>query len=57
LDDDYRVIVAHSAFDEAAHDQKSLRDFHGQPIALPADAKLWPDPQHLAWHRDYKFCA
>lgn len=56
LDDDYRVIVAHSAFDEAAHNQKSLRDFHGQPIALPSDAKLWPDPHHLAWHRKNKLC-
>lgn len=57
LDDDYRVIVAHSAFDEVSRDQKSLRDFHGFQIALPSNTKLWPDPQHLAWHREYKFCA
>jgi len=57
LDDDYRVIVAHSAFDEDTRDQKSMRDFHGLRIALPSNAKLWPDPQHLAWHREYKFCA
>jgi len=57
LDDDYRVIVAHSAFDEDTREQKSLRDFHGRRIDLPANTKLWPDPQHLAWHREYKFCA
>ena len=57
LNDDYRVIVAHSAFDEDTRDQKSLRDFHGVQIALPSNIKLWPDPQYLAWHREYKFCA
>jgi putative restriction endonuclease len=57
LEDDYRVIVAHSAFDEDARDQKSLRDFHGLQITLPTNTNLWPDPQHLAWHRENKFCA
>lgn len=57
LDDDYRVIVAHAAFDEEARDQKSLKDFHGLRISLPANDRLWPDRQHLAWHREYKFCA
>jgi putative restriction endonuclease len=57
VDDDFRVIVAHSAFDEDTRDQKSLRDFHGMRISLPSNANLWPDPQHLAWHREHKFCA
>ena len=57
LNDDYRVIVAHWAFDEDTRDQKSLRDFHGLQIALPSNTILWPDPQHLAWHREHKFCA
>jgi putative restriction endonuclease len=57
LGNDYRVIVAYSAFDEDTRDQKSLRDFHGLQIALPTNKELWPDPQHLAWHREYKFCA
>ncbi len=51
-DDDYRVIVAHSAFDEDTRDQKSLRDFHGQLIGLPANPLLWPDPQHLLASRE-----
>jgi putative restriction endonuclease len=57
LDEDYRVIVAHSSFDEDTREQKSLSDFHGRRIDLPSNTKLWPDPQHLAWHREYKFCA
>jgi putative restriction endonuclease len=57
LDDDYRIIVSHGSFDEEAHNQKSLRDFHGLQIALPSNTNLWPDPQHLAWHREHKFCA
>ncbi len=57
LDDDYRVIIADLAFDEDTRDQKSLRDFHGSQIALPSSTNLWPDPKHLAWHREYKFCA
>ncbi|MCY2979509.1 MAG: hypothetical protein NTU79_12665 [Planctomycetota bacterium] len=57
LDDDYRVIVSHGAFDEEARDQKPLRDFHGSRIALPSNAKLWPGPQHLAWHRENRLCA
>jgi putative restriction endonuclease len=56
LDEDYQVIVARTAFDEATRDQKSLRDFHGSKIALPSNTNLWPDPLHLAWHRKHKFC-
>ena len=54
LDDDYRIIVSHGSFDEEAHNQKSLREFHGSKIALPSNPNLWPHPQHLAWHRENK---
>jgi putative restriction endonuclease len=57
LDDDYRVIVADTAFDEATREQKSLRDFRGERITLPSQPNLWPDLRHLAWHREHKFCA
>ncbi len=57
LDDDYRIIVSHDSFEEQAHNQKSLRDFQGSRIALPSNPKLWPDLQHLAWHREFKFSA
>lgn len=57
LDDDYRVLVAHDAFDEDSPGQRSLRDFEGMRVSLPVNSNLWPDPQHLAWHREHKFCA
>ena len=57
LDDDYRVIVADTAFDESTREQKSLRDFRGERIGLPSQPNLWPDLRHLAWHREHKFCA
>jgi putative restriction endonuclease len=57
LDDDYRVLVAHDAFDEDSPGQRPLRDFEGTRVSLPVNANLWPDPQHLAWHREHKFCA
>jgi putative restriction endonuclease len=57
LDDDYRVIVAHTAFDEETRGQKSLREYHGLRIDLPSNPQLWPAHRHLAWHREHKFCA
>jgi putative restriction endonuclease len=55
LDDDYRVLVASDRFDEDAPDQKSLSDYAGQRIRLPTSELIWPDPKHLAWHREKKF--
>jgi putative restriction endonuclease len=54
LDDDYRVIVAHDAFDEFARDQKPLRELEGTKIQLPQNPHHWPAPAHLAWHRKHK---
>ena len=55
LADDYTVITAVGKFTEDSPDQKPLRDYHGQKISLPANAALWPNPIHLAWHRKHKF--
>jgi putative restriction endonuclease len=55
LSDDYGVITAAGRFVEAGSDQKLLRDYHGQKIFLPADAALWPNPVHVAWHRQHRF--
>lgn len=55
LDDDYRVLVAADRFDEDAPDQKSLREYAGQRVRLPSNELIWPDPRHLAWHREKKF--
>jgi hypothetical protein len=49
--------IDQSAFDEDSRDQKSLRISPGFKTALRTSRNLWPDLQHLAWHREYKFCA
>ena len=55
LDDDYRVIVATEAFDEASPDQKPLAEYRGKRILLPDNQSIWPETRHLAWHRKQKF--
>jgi len=55
LSNDYRVITAEGHFDEAGPDHALLRKFHGQKILLPANAALWPNPIHIAWHRSKRF--
>jgi hypothetical protein len=49
------VLVATDRFDEDAPDQKPLKDYAGQLIRLPSNKLIWPDPNHLAWHREKKF--
>lgn len=51
LDDDYRVIVAQDAFDEASPDQTPLKQMIGRRIHLPRDARYWPLATNLAAHR------
>lgn len=55
ISDDYKVIVAVGKFSEDSPDQKALSDYHGQPIRLPSDSRLWPDPVHIGWHRKNRF--
>jgi putative restriction endonuclease len=55
LADDYTVLVAGNAFSEDSPDQKSLREYHGQKILLPAERGCWPDLTHLRWHREHRF--
>jgi putative restriction endonuclease len=56
LTDDYRVIVATTQFaEEAPDDSVLLRSCHGRPIRLPKQPEAWPNPVHLAWHRNHKF--
>ena len=54
LDDEYRVVVASEAFDEASPNQKSLAEYRGKQIQLPVNRSVWPDPRHLTWHRKHK---
>ncbi len=55
--DDYTILVAAEHFSEDSPDQQSLRDYHGRKLRLPGDARLWPNPAHLAWHRKHKFAS
>jgi putative restriction endonuclease len=55
LTDDYRVIVAVGAFAEAGPEHHLLGQYNGQRIQLPSDESLWPNPLHIAWHRNKRF--
>jgi putative restriction endonuclease len=55
LTDAYRVITAEGHFDEAGTTHRLLRECHGQKILLPGDPNLWPNPVHIAWHRNKRF--
>jgi putative restriction endonuclease len=55
ITDEYRVKVAHAQFAEDYPHGKSLSTFEGEPLLLPADVNLRPDPVYLAWHRKKKF--
>ncbi len=54
IDDDYHIVVAREAFDEASPHQKPLSEYQGNTILLPANRDLWPDKRHMAWHRKHK---
>ncbi len=51
LDDDYRVIVAETAFDENSPDQTPLKRMVGRRIRLPREERYWPLIANLAAHR------
>jgi putative restriction endonuclease len=55
LTNDYRVVVAVGCFAEDSSQQKGLMEYHGQPIHLPSDRALWPNPVNMAWHRKNRF--
>jgi len=55
ITDEYTVKVAHAQFAEDHPHGKSLSEFDGEPLLLPADVSLKPDPVYLAWHRKKKF--
>jgi putative restriction endonuclease len=53
--DDFKVLIAIGRFAEDSPDQKSLAEYQGQKLRLPADRQYWPDRVHLAWHRKNRF--
>jgi predicted restriction endonuclease len=53
--DDLTVLVAASQFSEEFPSGTPLTGYAGQRLNLPNHKRLWPDPTHLAWHRNKKF--
>jgi putative restriction endonuclease len=53
--DDYRVIINRDKFIEEDVPGQKLADFDGHRLFLPSNSKYWPEPMHLAWHREQKF--
>jgi putative restriction endonuclease len=58
LSDDYRVLVATGQFaEDGPNEGFLLRTYHGQRVRLPKKPEAWPNPVHLAWHREHRFQA
>lgn len=55
ITDDFRVMVNRERFIEEGVSGQKLADFDGHRLFLPSDPKYWPEPTHLAWHRERKF--
>lgn len=55
IDDDFCVLVAERAFDEACPTQESLSSMVGKRLILPRDRQLWPSLKNIAWHRRKRF--
>ncbi|MEE3719597.1 HNH endonuclease [Tumidithrix elongata RA019] len=54
VDDDYKIIVSEDLREESPH-ARTMRDFHGQHIALPAQQSYFPRIDALRWHRENVF--
>lgn len=55
LTDDYTVLVAEDKFHEAGPELLRLAAYHDRQLILPTDKSTWPDPVHIAWHREHVF--
>jgi putative restriction endonuclease len=55
ISDSLTVIVAEGKFAERRIDGVGLASQHGKRLHLPEDKNLWPNPIHLAWHRENRF--
>jgi putative restriction endonuclease len=54
VDDDYRIVVSNDLREESPH-ARTMRDFHGQNIILPAQQSYLPRIEALHWHRENVF--
>ncbi|MEA5523036.1 HNH endonuclease [Limnoraphis robusta] len=50
IDDDYKIVVAND-LQEVSPNAKSMREFHGEHIALPTLEQDFPRLDALDWHR------
>jgi len=48
-------VFVHDQFADCSRDGASLKHRHGRPLHLSRGARLRPEPQYLAWHRDRRF--
>ncbi len=54
IDDEYRLVVpGDRASETAPAGARTMQDYHGQVILLPARADYLPDPEALQWHRQH----
>lgn len=53
LDNEYRVLVAATRFDESGTEAFLLSRRANTRVVLPSDPNYWPDRTHLAWHRKH----
>lgn len=56
INDDYKIVVAND-LQEVSPNTKSMRDFHGEHIALPVSEEYFPRLDALDWHRKNIFGA
>ncbi len=57
ITDDFRVIINRAKFLEEGVAGQRLADFENRRLFLPSNAKYWPDPTYLAWHRKHRLPA
>lgn len=55
LTDDYKVMVAKDCFHESGEASFLLRSRANRRIGLPPDRALWPNGDHVTWHRTHVF--
>lgn len=54
INDDYKIVVADD-LEEYSPNAKPMKDFHDEPILLPASRKYFPRIEALRWHQENKF--
>ena len=53
ITDDYRILIPHDRFhEESPIDTRTMRDFHGEVIFLPAQENFYPRIESIRWHRE-----